>query len=102
MSASVIFGRNLVNCVEDFDSYQIIDSDRIKLVIAKNETAKYALQVYLNDNEIAVANVLAKFKFDRDAFVSTHEFAAKKPIEIEELRDAVRSFEKLKNNLRLD
>lgn len=102
LSASVIFGRNLVNCVEDFDSYQIIDSDRIKLVIAKNETAKYALQVYLNDNEIAVANVLAKFKFDRDAFVSTHEFAAKKPIDIEELRDAVRSFEKLKNNLRLD
>lgn len=102
LSASVIFGRNLVNCVEDFDSYQIIDSDRIKLVIAKNETAKYALQVYLNDNEIAVANVLAKFKFDRDAFVSTHEFAAKKSIKIEELKETIDSFEKLKNSISLD
>lgn len=102
LSASVIFGRNLVHCIEDFDSYQIIDVDHTKLVIAKNETVRYALQVYLNDKKIAVANVLAKFKFDRDAFESTHEFKIKSSIEIEELKDVIESFEKLKNNIRLD
>ena len=102
LSASVIFGRNLVHCIEDFDSYQIIDVDHTKLVIAKNETVRYALQVYLNDKKIAVANVLAKFKFDRDAFESTHEFKIKSSIEIEKLKDVIESFEKLKNNIRLD
>lgn len=102
LSASVIFGRSLVHCIDDFSSYQIIDNSRSKLVIAQNETIKYALQVYLNDKEIAVANVLAKFKFDRDAFESTHEFKTKSSIEIEELKDVIESFEKLKNNIRLD
>ena len=49
LSASVIFGRSLVHCIDDFSSYQIIDNSRSKLVIAQNETTKYALQVYLND-----------------------------------------------------
>ena len=102
LSSSVIFGRSLVHCIDDFSSYQIIDNSRSKLVIAQNETIKYALQVYLNDKEIAVANVLAKFKFDRDAFESTHEFKTKSSIEIEELKDVIESFEKLKNNIRLD
>lgn len=102
LSASVIFSRNLVHCIEDFDSYQIIDSDRTKLVIAKNETTKYALQVYLNDEEIAFAKVSVKFKFDHDAFESTHEFAAKKSIKIEELKETIDSFEKLKNSICLN
>lgn len=102
LSASVIFGRNLVHCIEDFDSYQIIDVDHTKLVIAKNETSKYVLKVYFNDKEIAVANVLAKFKFDHDAFESAHEFKTKSAIEIEQLKEAVDSFEKLKNSISLD
>ena len=102
LSASVIFGRNLVHCIEDFDSYQIIDVDHTKLVIAQNETTKYALQVYLNDEEIAFAKVSAKFKFDHDAFESAHEFASKKSIKIEELKETIDSFEKLKNSISLD
>lgn len=102
LSASVIFGRSLVHCIDDFSSYQIIDNSRSKLVIAQNETTKYALQVYLNDEEIAFAKVSAKFKFDHDAFESTHEFAAKKSIKIEELKETINSFEKLKNSISLD
>lgn len=102
LSASVIFGRNLIHYVDRFDSYDIVDCDPVNLVIAENKTAKYVLRVYLNDDEIAVANVRAKFKFDHDTFSSTHEFAAKKPIEIEELKEVVDSFEKLKNTIHLD
>lgn len=102
LSASVIFGRSLIHCIDDFSSYQIIDSDRTKLVIAQNETTKYALQVYLNYEEIAFAKVSAKFKFDHDAFESTQEFAAKKSIKIEELKETINSFEKLKNSISLD
>lgn len=102
LSSSVIFGRSLVHCIDDFSSYQIIDNSRSKLVIAQNETTKYALQVYLNDEEIAFAKVSAKFKFDHDAFESTHEFAAKKSIKIEELKETINSFEKLKNSISLD
>ena len=102
LSASVIFGRSLVHRIDDFSSYQIIDNSRSKLVIAQNETTKYALQVYLNDEEIAFAKVSAKFKFDHDAFESTHEFAAKKSIKIEELKETINSFEKLKNSISLD
>ena len=102
LSASVIFGRNLVHCINDLSSYQIIDDSNSKLVIAKNEMTKYSLQVYLNDEEIAVAKVSTKFKFDHDAFESAHEFASKKLIEIEELKDMIESFEKLKNSIVLD
>lgn len=102
LSTLVIFGRNLVHCIEDIDSFDIVDCDPVNLVIAKNKTSKYVLRVYLNDDEIAVANVRAKFKFNHDTFTSTHEFAAKKPIEIEELKEVVDSFEKLKNSIHLD
>ena len=102
LSSSVIFGRSLVHCIDDFSSYQIIDNSRSKLVIAQNETTKYALQVYLNDEEIAFAKVSAKFKFDHDAFESAHEFASKKSIKIEELKETIDSFEKLKNSISLD
>lgn len=102
LSALVIFGRNLIHCLDDFSSFDIIDCDPVNLVIAENKTAKYVLRVYLNDDEIAVANVRAKFKFNHDTFTSTHEFAAKKPIEIEELKEVVDSFEKLKNSIHLD
>lgn len=102
LSASVIFGRNLVHCIDGASKYTISDSNTMNLVVAENKTAKYVLRVYLNDDEIAVANVRAKFKFDHDTFSSTHEFAAKKPIEIEELKEVVDSFEKLKNTIHLD
>lgn len=102
LSASVIFGRSLIHCIDDFSSYQIIDNSRSKLVIAQNETTKYALQVYLNDEEIAFAKVSAKFKFDHDAFESAHKFASKKSIKIEELKETIDSFEKLKNSISLD
>lgn len=102
LSASVVFGRNLVHCIDDFSSYQIIDGGRMRSVIAENETTKYTLQVYLNDEEIAVAKVSAKFKLDHDAFESSHEFKAKKPIKIEELKEVINSFEKLKNSINLD
>lgn len=102
LSASVIFSRNLLHYVNGFNNYDIVDSDHVNLVIAENKIAKYILRVYLNDDEIAVANVRAKFKFDHDTFSSTHEFAAKKPIEIEELKEVVDSFEKLKNTIHLD
>lgn len=102
LSALVIFGRSLVHCIDDFSSYQIIDNSRSKLVIAQNETTKYALQVYLNDEEITFAKVSAKFKFDHDAFESAHEFAAKKSIKIEELKDVLEKFEKLKKSISID
>lgn len=102
LSASVIFGRSLIHCIDDFDRYTIIDDSRSKLVVAENETTKYSLQVYLNDEEIAVAKVSTKFKFDYDEFESSHEFASKKLIKIEELKDMIDSFEKLKNSINLD
>lgn len=102
LSASVMIGRKLVECIDEFDKFSIVDSDHVNLVIAENKTAKYVLRVYLNDDEIAVANVRAKFKFNHDTFSSTHEFAAMKPIEIEELKEVVDSFEKLKNTIHLD
>lgn len=102
LSASVIFGRNLVHCIEDIDSFGIVDCDPVNLVIAKNKTSKYVLKVYLDDREIAVAKLTAQFKFDHGTFRSAHEFATNKAIEIEELSDAVRSFEKLKNAIHLD
>lgn len=102
LSASVIFGRNLIRCTKDFNNFDIVDSDRVNLVIAENKTVKYVLRVYLNEEGIAVANVRAKFKFDHDTFKSVHEFAAKKPIEIEELKEVINSFEKLKNAINLD
>ena len=102
LSSSVIFGRSLIHCIDDFDRYTIIDDSRSKLVVAENETTKYVLQVYLNDEEIAFAKVSVKFKFDHDAFESTHEFAAKKSIKIEELKETINSFEKLKNSISLD
>ena len=102
LSSSVIFGRSLIHCIDDFDRYTIIDDSRSKLVVAENETTKYVLQVYLNDEEIAFAKVSVKFKFDHDAFESTHEFATKKSIKIEELKETINSFEKLKNSISLD
>lgn len=102
LSASVIFGRNLVHCIDGASKYTISDSNTMNLVAVEDEAAKYSLRVYLNDDEIAVANVRAKFKFDHDTFSSTHEFAAKKPIEIEELKEVVDSFEKLKNTIHLN
>ena len=102
LSSSVIFGRSLIHCIDDFDRYTIIDDSRSKLVVAENETTKYVLQVYLNDEEIAFAKVSAKFKFDHDAFESAHKFASKKSIKIEELKETINSFEKLKNSISLD
>lgn len=102
LSASVIFGRNLVHCIDSASKYTISDSNTMNLVVVEDETAKYSLRVRLDDREIAIANFRAKFEFDHCTFRSAHEFATNKAIEIEELSDAVRSFEKLKNAIHLD
>lgn len=102
LSASVIFGRNLVHCIDGASKYTISDSNTMNLVVVEDEAAKYSLRVRLDDREIAVANVSAKYEFDHNEFMSAHEFATNKPIEIEELSEVVRSFEKLKNAIHLD
>lgn len=102
LSASVLFGRKMIECIDTFDRFSVVDSDRVNLVIAKNKTMKYVLRVYLNDDEVAVANVSAKFKFSHDSFNSSHEFKTKSAIKIEELKEVVDSFEKLKNTIHLD
>lgn len=102
LSASVLFGRKLVECIDTFDRFSIVDSDLVNLVIAENKTAKYVLRVYLNDDETAVANVSAKFKFEHGTFNSSHEFKTKSSVKIEELKEVVDSFEKLKNTIHLD
>ena len=102
LSASVLFGRKLVECIDTFDRFSIVDSDLVNLVIAKNKTAKYVLRVYLNDDEIAVANISDKFEFDHDTFNSSHEFKTKSAVKIDQLKDVLDSFEKLKNSIVLD
>lgn len=102
LSASVLFGRKLVECIDTFDRFSIVDSDLVNLVITENKTAKYVLRVYLNDDEVAVANVSAKFKFDHDTFNSSHEFKTKSAIKIEQLKEVLDSFEKLKKSIVLD
>lgn len=102
LSASVLFGRKLVECIDTFDRFSIVDSDRVNLVIAENERSKYVLRVYLNDDEIAVATVLAKFKFSHDSFDSSHEFKSKSAVKIEELKDVLEKFEKLKKSISID
>ena len=102
LSASVLFGRKLVECIDEFDKFSIVDSDHANLVIAKNKTVKYVLRVYLNDDEIAVANVSAKFKFEHDTFNSSHEFKTKSSVKIDQLKEVLDSFEKLKKSIVLD
>lgn len=102
LSASVLFSRKLVEYIDTFDRFSVVDSDHVNLVIAENKTAKYVSRVYLNDDEIAVANVSAKFKFEHDAFNSSHEFKTKSAIKIEQLKEVLDSFEKLKKFIVLD
>lgn len=102
LSASVLFGRKLIECIDTFDKFSVVDSDRVNLVIVKNKIAKYVLRVYLNDDEVAVANVSAKFKFEHDTFNSSHEFKTKSAIKIEQLKEVLDSFEKLKKSIVLD
>ena len=102
LSASILFGRKLVECIDAFSRFNVVDSDRVNLVIAENKTSKYVLQVYLNDEEIAVAKVSAKFKFGHDSFRSYHEFKSESAVEIERLKDLLQSFEKLKSSISLD
>lgn len=102
LSASVLFGRKLVECIDTFDRFSIVDSDHVNLVIAENKIAKYVLRVYLNDDDIAVANVSAKFKFEHDTFNSSHEFKTKSAVKIDQLKEVLDSFEKLKKSIVLD
>lgn len=102
LSASVLFGRKMIECIDTFDRFSVVDSDRVNLVIAKNKTMKYVLRVYLNDDEVAVANVSAKFKFEHDTFNSSHEFKTKSAVKIDQLKEVLDSFEKLKNSIVLD
>ena len=102
LSASILFGRKLIECIDAFSRFNVVDSDRVNLVIAENKTSKYVLQVYLNDEEIAVAKVSAKFKFGHDSFRSYHEFKSEAAVEIEGLKDLLQSFEKLKRSILLD
>lgn len=102
LSASVLFGRKMIECIDTFDRFSVVDSDRVNLVIAKNKTVKYVLRVYLNDDEVAVANVSAKFNFEHDTFNSSHEFKTRSVIKIEQLKEVLDSFEKLKKSIVLD
>ena len=102
LSASILFGRKLIECIDEFDRFNVVESDRVNLVIAENKTSKYVLQVYLNDEEIAVAKVVAKFKFGHDSFSSYHELKSESAVEIEGLKDLLRSFEDLKSSISSD
>ena len=103
LSASVLFGRKLIEYVDEFDRFSVVECvECMNLVVAENKNAKYVLRVYLNNKEIAVANVSAKFKFEHDTFNSSHEFKTKSAIKIDQLKEVVDSFEKLKNSIVLD
>lgn len=103
LSASVLFGRKLVECVDEFDRFNVVECvECVNLVIAENNNAKHVLRVYLNDDEIAVADVSAKFKFEHDTFDSSHKFKSKSAVKIEQLKEVLDSFEKLKNSIVLD
>ena len=99
LSASILFGRKLIECIETFDRFSVVDSDRLNLVIAEDQNARYVLRVYLNDEDIAVAAVVAKFKFSHGTFNSSHEFKIKSAVKIEQLKEVLESFEKLKNSI---
>ena len=103
LSASVLFGRKLVGSIDTFDRYSVVECvECVNLVIAENERSKYVLRVYLNDDEIAVATVSDKFKFSHDSFDSSHEFKSKSAVKIEELKDVLEKFEKLKKSISID
>lgn len=103
LSASVLFGRKLVGSIDTFDRYSVVECvECVNSVIAENERSKYVLRVYLNDDEIAVATVSAKFKFSHDSFDSSHEFKSKSAVKIEELKDVLEKFEKLKKSISID
>lgn len=102
ISASAMFGQKLVRCIDEFSNYSIIEGNRAYLIVAENETKKYTLQVYLNEEEIAVSTVAATFNFEHDSFDSSHEFKSKFAVKIEDLKEVIDSFEKLKNSIVLD
>ena len=92
----------MIECIDTFDTFSIIDCGLVNLVIAENKHSKYVLRVYLNDEEIAVASISAEFKFVHETFNSSHEFKSKSAVKIEQLKEVLDSFEKLKNSILLD
>ena len=102
LSASILFGRTLIQCIESLDRYDIYDSSRVNSIIAESKDSNYTLQVYLTDEEAAVANISATFEIDHDSFDSSHEFKAKSSVKIEELKEDLEKFEKLKNLISFD
>lgn len=99
LSAATRFGRELLEEVEDLDSFLIVDNDAdySKFVIADTSDLRYCLHVKLSFNEVAIASVTIQDRSNRENFEICQEFNTKHTIRIDELKDVLERFRSMRD-----
>ena len=100
LSASIMFGRKLVEETEELNEFTLFSEGRSSgLVVSKTLDSQYNLYVNRDADDIVKASVLARYEFDCGDFTARHEFNTKRTIELDTLKSVLEYFKSLRDKI---